>query len=327
MVRIGILGAGAIAGTMADTIRRMNAAGNNSVSLYAVASRNQEKAEAFAKKEGVEKAFGSYEAMLADDALDLVYIATPHSHHYEHIKLCLEHGKHVLCEKAFTVNAAQAREVCTLAEQKGLLLTEAIWTRYQPMRTMISELLASGIVGEARMLTANLGYAITGKERIILPELAGGALLDVGVYTLNFADMVFGQPDSVQAVCQKSDLGVDLQDSYTLLYKDGRMAVLCAGTTGISDRYGIIHCTKGFVQVENINNPQKISVYDSSYRLIKELPCPAPLTGYEYEVQEAADAITAGRTECASMPHADTVRIMELMDSIRAQFGLRYPCE
>ncbi len=327
MVRIGILGAGAIAGTMADTIRRMNAAGNNSVSLYAVASRNQEKAEAFAKKEGVEKAFGSYEAMLADDALDLVYIATPHSHHYEHIKLCLEHGKHVLCEKAFTVNAAQAREVCTLAEQKGLLLTEAIWTRYQPMRTMISELLASGIVGEARMLTANLGYAITGKERIILPELAGGALLDVGVYTLNFADMVFGQPDSVQAVCQKSDLGVDLQDSYTLLYKDGRMAVLCAGTTGISDRYGIIHCTKGFVQVENINNPQKISVYDSSYRLIKELPCPAQLTGYEYEVQEAADAITAGRTECASMPHADTVRIMELMDSIRAQFGLRYPCE
>lgn len=327
MINIGILGAGAIAGTMAETIVGMIAGGNKDVCLYAVASRTKEKADAFAKQYGISKAFGSYEEMLADKDLNLVYIATPHSHHYEQIKLCLNYDKHVLCEKAFTVNAKQAREVCDIAKQKKLLLTEAIWTRYQPMRSMIDKKIESGIIGDVTMLTANLSYAMLHKERITKPELAGGALLDIGVYTLNFAAMIFGYPDEVHSVCQKNDLGVDLQSSYTLSYNNGKMAVLCSSAKVQSDRYGIIHGSKGFIQVHNINNPQKMSIYDKSYNLIEEIDCPKQITGYEYEVMETVAAINSGKLECDSMPHSETIRVMELMDTIRGQLGIKYPCE
>ena len=213
------------------------------------------------------------------------------------------------------------------AKDKGLLLTEAIWTRYQPMREIISQVVNSGVIGEPRMLTANLGYEIMGKERIVEPALAGGALLDVGIYPLNFAEMVFGTPDQVHAVGVLSDKGVDLQDSMTLTWKDGKMAVLNAGANCVSDRMGVIYGTRGFAVVENINNPQSITVYDAQYQQVEQHPCPAQLTGYEYEVTEAARCIEAGALECPSMPHQDTVRMMELMDEIRRQMGVHYPFE
>ena len=187
MLKVGILGAGGIACAMAKTISQMPSA-----CCFAVASRDLEKARKFAEKWGIKKAYGSYEEMLSDPGVDLVYVATPHSHHYPHVRLCLEHGKHVLCEKAFTVNAAQARELFRIAKDKRLLLTEAMWTRYLPMRGTINEVLRSGIVGKPWLLTANLGYMISDVERLKEPSLAGGALLDVGVYPLNFAAMVFG---------------------------------------------------------------------------------------------------------------------------------------
>lgn len=328
MTNIGIIGAGKIAGVMARTIRLMNEAGNTSVRLYGIASRSCQKAESFARENGVEHAFSSYELMVREPEINLVYIATPHSHHYEHAKLCLAHGKHVLCEKAFTVNASQAKEIVKLAEEKRLLVAEGIWTRYQPMRKIINDIIFSGIVGEAKMLTANLGYELTKKERVMKPELAGGALLDVGVYALNFAEMIFGKADSVHAVCEKNEFGVDVNDSYTLIYeKENRMAVLCASALARSDRYGMIHCTNGYIQVENINNPQAVRVFDASYTMIKELRCPPQLTGYEYEVIESCEAIAAGRTECVSMPHAEIVHMMELMDEIRRQFGIQYQHE
>lgn len=177
------------------------------------------------------------------------------------------------------------------------------------------------------MLTANLGYEIMGKERIVEPALAGGALLDVGIYPLNFAEMVFGAPDQVHAVGVLSDKGVDLQDSMTLTWKDGKMAVLNAGANCVSDRMGVIYGARGFAVVENINNPQSITVYDAQYRQVERHPCPAQLTGYEYEVTEAARCIEAGALECPSMPHQDTVHMMELMDEIRHQMGVRYPFE
>lgn len=326
MLRIGILGAGRIAVTMAQTIRKMCENGED-VCLYAVAAREEARARAFAREHGGEKAYGSYGAMLADPAVELVYIATPHSHHYEHAMLCLSHGKHVLCEKAFTVNARQAQEVTRYAREKGLLITEAIWTRYQPMRQMLADALTSGAIGRPELLTANLCYAVTDKERIVQPELAGGALLDVGVYTLNFAEMAFGRADGVQAVCVKSPQGVDMADSITLTWSDGRMAVLTAGTRTVSDRFGAIYGTEGCLMVENINNPQAIRIYDARHRLVSEARCPVQLTGYEYEVREAAACIREGKTECPSMPHGETVHMMELMDHIRAQMALRYPCE
>ena len=210
MINVGILGAGGIAHVMADTINKMNEAGDHTAKLYAVASRDIIKSEIFANQNNVEKFYGSYEEMLEDPNVDLVYVATPHSHHYEHMKLVLEHDKNILCEKAFTVNAHQAREIFEIAEKKGLVVAEAIWTRYQPMREMINEQVFSGKIGQPKMLTANLAYDIDEVQRLYDPKLAGGALLDVGVYTLNFAEMIFGPADNIQANCITADKGVDL---------------------------------------------------------------------------------------------------------------------
>ena len=326
-MKIGILGAGNIAGTMAHTINLLRENGHPELELYAVGARDLSRAQAFAQAHGVQKAFGSYEDLVSDPDLELVYIATPHSHHYRHIKLCADHGKHILCEKSFTVSARQAADAIRYARSKGVLVTEAIWTRYQPMRRMIQETLASGLIGEPRLLTANLGYCITGNHRIVVPELAGGALLDVGVYTLNFAEMVFGRPDSLHALCTKNENGVDLTDSITLTWQDGRVANLTAAANAVSDRYGVIYGTRGYMMVENINNPQGLRVYDVDNRLIHSLTCPTQLTGYEYEVLETVDCIQNRLTECPSMPHAETIHMMEQMDHLRAQMGIRYPCE
>lgn len=326
-MKIGILGAGNIAGVMANTIRQLHANGHPEAELYAVAARDLSRAQAFAAAHGVEKAFGSYEAMLQDPALELVYIATPHSHHYRQIRLCARYGKHVLCEKAFTVNARQADDAIRYARSQGVLVTEAIWTRYQPMCQIIRDVLASGKIGEPRLLTANLGYAITGNRRIVDPALAGGALLDVGVYTLNFAEMVFGPADGVRGLCTKNEAGVDLTDSITLTWQDGRVANLTAAATALSDRFGIVYGTKGYLMVENINNPQSLQVFDDQYKPVYRAVCPKQLTGYEYEVLEAIDCIRQGRLECPSMPHSETIHMMEQMDHLRAQMGIRYPCE
>ena len=169
-MNVAIIGAGAIARSMCKTIRGMKAAGRP-VELYAIASRSQERAEAFAKEEGVLKAYGSYEAMLADPDVHLVYIATPHSHHAEQMKLCINAGKPILCEKAFTPNLHQAEEVLSLAREKGVYVAEAIWPRYMPSRWIINDLLAQGVIGEPRMLYSNLCYAVEHKERITQPEL------------------------------------------------------------------------------------------------------------------------------------------------------------
>ena len=157
-----------------------------------------------------------------------------------------------------------------------MLVTEAIWTRYQPMRRMIQETLASGLIGEPRLLTANLGYFITGNHRIVVPELAGGALLDVGVYTLNFAEMVFGRPDAIHGLCTKNENGVDLTDSITFTWQDGGWPTSPPPPMRCPDRYGVIYGTNGYMMVENINNPQGLRVYDADNHLIHSLTCPRP---------------------------------------------------
>lgn len=327
MINIAILGAGRIAGTMCGTLRDMKEK-NVRFSCYAIAARDFERAEKMAKEYGFEKAYGSYEEMLSDEKVDLVYIATPHSHHYEHVKLCLDHGKHVLCEKAFTVNAKQAEEVFKIAEEKNLLVTEAIWTRYMPTRGMINDVLESGAIGKPFMLTANLCYKITHKERLIRPELAGGVLLDVGIYPLNFAVMAFGNEIvKVDSSVQMMETGVDGQENITLHYADGRMAALTASAYGISDRRGMIYGDNGFLEIENINNPQSITIYDKNYQPVRKISCPEQVTGYEYEVISCLDAIEKGKTECSEMPHQETIDMLKLMDGIRAQWGLVYPCE
>ena len=322
-MNIGFIGAGRIANTLASTMARME-----DVNLYAVAARDLGRAQAFAAQYGFDRAYGSYEEMLRDPNVELVYIATPHSHHAEHMKLCIEHGKNVLCEKAFTLNAAQARQIAALAKAKGVYVAEAIWTRYMPSRAMINEVLASGIIGNVTALTATLCYPVAYKERCIRPELAGGALLDVGVYCLNFALMHFGDDiERMDSSVRMTDTGVDGQESITLHYRDGKIAVLTAGILSRSDRKGIFYGDKGYIIVENINNPQSISVYDLTDTLVKKIQVPAQITGYEYQIREAMARIRAGETESASMPLDTTIAVMERMDALRKDWGLIYPME
>ena len=327
MMRLGILGAGGIAHAMAATVQAMRRNGEQ-VELYAVASRDLKKAEAFAAREGAGLAFGSYEQMLEDKNLDLVYVATPHSHHAEHVKMCLEHGKAVLCEKAFTGNAAQAEEVLREAEEKNILVTEAIWTRYMPAREMISDLIRSGEIGEVTGLRANLGYRVGNLDRLKLPELAGGALLDMGVYCLNFAAMVLGEPERVCATGVLTGTGVDLSDTISLIYPGKITADLYTTMAANTDRIGVVYGTEGYLQVDNINNPGRVEVWrPDRNRLFPEriLPVPQQLTGYEYEVRACMRALEKGQIECPEMPHSETLRIMREMDTIRAQMNVKYP--
>ena len=329
MTNIAILGPGSIARSMAKTLRGMKAQGEP-VRLYAAASRDLARAQAFCEKEGFEVAYGSYEEMVKDPNVDLVYIASPHSHHAEHMKLCIEHGKAVLCEKAFTANAKQAREVLALAEEKKVLVTEAIWTRYMPSLKIMKDIIASGALGEVKMVSASLFYVIDHVERLIRPELAGGALLDVGVYPLNFACMILGSdPVRMESSVQLTDAGVDYQESFTLHYEGGQMAVLSAGMGSRCDRRCLISGTKGYIVADNVNNIHKIELFteEDDFVTPKDFPVPEQITGYEYQVRSCLRALGKGEIECPEMPHAETIRVMEIMDALRAEWGVKYPFE
>lgn len=350
-INVAILGAGRIAQKMATTLTLMaqDPTYRAYARPYAVASRDQARADEFAAQYGIPVAYGSYAQMLDDPEVDLVYIATPHSLHAEQAIACMEAGKHVLVEKAFTVNAEQAQHVIDMSWQTGRLCAEAIWTRYMPSRAMIRRLVEDGTIGDVCAISANLSYPTTRKQRIVDPKLAGGALLDVGVYPLNFIDMAIGPADTNAdddtAAATRNDAahgrrivrletamtpyttGVDAQSTTTLFYDDGVMAVSTCSLLAVSDRDGAIWGTDGYLMCRNVNNVERIDVYGKDHALIRSIPVPAQLTGYEYEVAACASAIAAGSTECPDMPHADTLRMMRLLDQIRERWGLRYPCE
>lgn len=321
-MNIGILGTGGIAHKMAYTLSKMN-----NVTLAAIGSRSKEKSESFAAEFGVEKAYGSYVELAKDDTLDLIYIATPHSRHFEDCMICLENGRNVLCEKAFTANAAQARQVLKYAEENGLFVSEAIWTRFMPMRYSLDSLIAGGVIGSITSLTANLGYSLAHVERLVKPELAGGALLDLGVYTINFALMTFGSNiKDIRSACVKNEYGVDSYNSIIMTFEDGKTAVLHSNMLANTDRRGIIYGNKGRIEFDNINNCEGISVIlnDGS---VSRYETPGQITGYEYEVTASLKAISQGKTECAEMPHSETIRVMEIMDGLRSEWGIKYPFE
>ncbi|MDE7416899.1 MAG: Gfo/Idh/MocA family oxidoreductase [Lachnospiraceae bacterium] len=321
--RIGIMGTGKMAGVMAGTVKKMK-----NVKCHGVASRSEDRAQEFANEFGVKVAYTSYEEMMLDSKIDLIYIATPHSEHYANMKLCIENGKNVLCEKAFTANAKQAEEILALAKEKSVFVAEAMWVRYMPMLTTIKGILNSGIIGEPTMLTANLGYPISDKKRLTEPALAGGALLDLGVYPLNFAAMMFGKDiDKIDSSCVITDTGVDASESITITYKDGRVAVLNCTMNGLSDRRGVIYGPKGYIAIENINNFASVTVYDVNYKAVKSVKAPKQITGYEYEVYSCMEAVEKGEKECWEMPHNEILRIMKQMDELRAQWGVVFPFE
>lgn len=325
-MKMAILGAGKIAAKMAETIRALD-----SVESYAIASRNLSKAQTFADTWGIQKAYGSYDEMFADDAVDLVYVALPHSHHHEWTIKALNAGKNVLCEKSFAANRKQAQEMISLAEEKNLLLAEAMWTRYLPSMKIIRDIIASGDIGEILTLSANVGDRIDMNERLMKPELAGGCLLDLTVYALNFAAMFMGTDiKNFSASMIPTGTGVDGQDTIMIDYGNGKMASLFATIYTVTDRSGFIFGREGFIQAHDIFNPEKITVCGvKGYKhfVQKEIAVPKQITGYEYEVLACQRAIAEGRTECSEMPHAETLAIMGQMDEIRRQFGIVFPFE
>ena len=310
-MKIGILGP--IAEKMAYTINHMKDA-----QCYAVASRDLERAKAFAEKFDIPKAYGSYEELAKDPDVELIYIAVPHSHHYMYMKMCLEHGKPVLCEKAFTANAAQAKEILELSKEKGVFVGEAIWTRYMPSRKIIDDAIAAGKIGEVNFVTANLGYNIQHVRRLTDPELAGGALLDVGIYPLSFIAMILGdEVASVTSSCVKTETGVDAQNAIVLTYKNGKMAIAHSGMLGPTEQFGIVYGSKGYLVAENINNVDRVWIYDNERKLVEAIDMPEQITGFEDEVRASMAAIREGKIECEQMPHSEILRMMEQMDSLR----------
>ena len=322
-LRVGIIGAGWIADKMAEALSPLDEA-----EVLAIASRSLEKARQFADERGISRAYGSYEELVEDPDVDLVYVATPHSHHYPHARLALQHGKPVLVEKAFTANAREAEALLTLARERQLFITEAIWTRYMPLSMKVKEIMDSGIIGEPRILTATLCYEMEQKERIIRPDLCGGALLDLGVYVLNFARMYFGT-DIVRTVtnCHLGPSGMDMMESISLSFRDGRMANLQAGCLTLNDRQGIISGKEGYIRIDNVNCPERIEVW-RNYELVEVYERPEGMVnGYEYQVLECKRCLEAGLTESPMMPHEETLSIMQQMDALRKDWGVKYPMD
>lgn len=322
MMHVGIIATGRMAGMAADTLRRME-----EVECIAVASRSMDKAAAFANEHGIERAYGSYAELLDDGDVDLVYVATPHSHHYDITMEAVGKGKPCLVEKAFMANHRQSREVIDLARQRGVFVAEAMWTRYQPAVGMIRQM--TGRIGTVRLITANIGYnMVWRKPKLLRPELCGGALLDVGVYGLNFVRMACeGDVQKVEGQCVKAETGMDISEVVTLSLDGGVLATIQASACATCSNRGVITGTEGFVVVDNVNNPQVISLYAPDRTLVEEQRVPDQITGYEYEFLACRDALEAGWTESPVMPHSETLYIMQMMDGLRRQWGVAYPMD
>lgn len=324
-MNVAILGAGNIAVKMAATLRGMHARGQDVVP-YAIASRDLAKAQAFAQQHGIARAYGSYEAMLSDPAVDLVYIATPHSLHYEQMKACIAHRKPVLCEKAFTACAWQAEEVLAEAARHGLLVQEAMWTRFLPMMAEMHALLESGRLGKPLELRACVSGAARHIERIIRPELAGGALLDIGIYPLTLASMLLGDDVSAwEYATHITETGVDIHDWITLEYQNGTKAVIEADCDGNATPCFTILCENGRIELDSCYNPLTAAIYQNGSDVPEYLHAPEQINGYEYEVEACMHALQHGAIECPQMSHAQTLHMMRIMDRLRAEWNVVYP--
>ena len=323
ILRVGIIGTGWIAEKAAITLR-----GLKDCEAYAVGSRTPEKAETFARQWGIGKAYGSYAALLADPDVDLVYVGTPHSHHYDVTREALLAGKPCLVEKAFMANRREAQEIIDLAHERKVFLAEAIWTRYQPVVGMVRELIANGRIGTPRLLTATLGYSMGDKPRIMRADLCGGALLDLGVYALNFVRMFFpADIVNIESQCVKSQTGMDLTNAISIVLADGMLCNLQSSAACVGDNIGVIAGTSGNLIIDNINNPQTITVNGPNRTYVETLKVPQQITGYEYQFTACRQALIDGKLEPSEMPHSETLYIMQLMDDLRRKWDVRYPMD
>ena len=318
MFNVGIIGAGHIAEKAAKTLAAMD-----DMQCLAIGSRSLEKAQAFAAQFGVARAYGSYAELLADPDVQLVYIATPHSHHFAVAKDAVLAGKSCLIEKSFMLNAVEAATLLALAREKGVFVAEAIWPRYLPVRQMAREVLASGVIGKPVMVTASLAYDVSDKERVLKPELGGGALLDLGVYVLNFIRMYCDSPIArLNTTCIRSETGVDASEVVTMVLEDGTLATVQASAWSQGDNQGVIAGTTGYLVFDDLINPTCLRVCRKRHIVEKEIPVPPQITGFEYQFRACKESIEAGLLEPPQMPHSEILFIMHLMDRLRAEWGL-----
>ncbi len=323
-IRWGILGTGGIAKKFAQAL----AAISQDAELVAVGSRTAESAASFAKEFGAKRAHASYEALAADPGVDVVYIATPHMLHRDNALLCIDHGKAVLCEKAFTVNAAEAEEVIARARAKGVFLMEAMWTRFLPAMVQVRQWIAEKAIGEPRLVTTDFGFRCNWDpaSRLLDPKLAGGALLDVGVYTIALAGMVLGpQPKSVSAQSHIGETGVDEQTAMAFGYPGGGLASLTCAVRTNTPHTARIEGTDGWIEIPSFWMAQRAILHAGGKDTVALKPWTG--NGYVHEAVEVTECLRAGRKESATMPLAETLAIMKTMDEVRHQIGLRYPFE
>ncbi|MET3130992.1 putative dehydrogenase [Oxalobacteraceae bacterium GrIS 1.11] len=324
VIRWGILGTGQIARALAHALDEVVGA-----KLVAVASRSSAGAEKFGRDFGVKRCHASYQGLADDPEVDVIYIATPHALHAENALLCLNGGKHVLCEKAFTMNRRQAQEVVALARQKNLFLMEAMWSRFLPAIVETRRIIASGEIGPVRQIQSDFGFVpdVGPQHRLLNRELGGGALLDIGVYPLSLSAFFLGPVESVQAIAELGPTGVDEQTAFSLRHQGGGVSSCVCSIRAhsptemtISGALGHIRIQHRFFQAQTLT----VTAVDGAARTVE---FPHIGSGYTHEVVEVMRCLRAGLIESASMPHEETLALMGILDTIRAQIGLSYSAD
>jgi predicted dehydrogenase len=322
--RWGILGAGAIARKFVTGVKALA-----DHEVVAVGSRQQETADKFANEFAIPHRHAGYDRLVADPEVDAIYVATPHPMHKENTLMALRTGKHVLCEKPFTINAAETQELIAEARQRRLFLMEAMWTRFVPLLVEVRRRIAEGAIGQVRMVSADFGYrsSFRADSRGFDPALGGGALLDVGVYPISLASMLLGTPDRIVGLAELGSTGVDEQSAFVLGYPGGQLAVLSTAIRTTTPQDAVIMGEEGMIRIQPpfwIPKKMTLSVAGKSPQ---EIEVPYEANGYNYEAAEVANCVRAGKLESDVMPLDESLTIMQTMDAIRAQWGMKYPME
>ena len=323
-IRWGILATGNIAAKLAEAINEVEDA-----QLVAAASRSLERADAFANQWDIPKRYGSYQELADDPEVDVVYIATPHSHHAECMKLCLSAGKHVLCEKPLTLNAREAAECIELARDKQLFLMEAIWMRFNPALAQLKAWVDEGRLGEIRQVEADFWFhrEFDPEHRLFNPALGGGALLDVGIYPLAFTTLLLGFPQSAVGYAQVGETGVDEVNNMLLRYGSRTTARLGSSVSVNKPQTALVVGTKGFVEVHAPFYCADTLTLHEEYQPPVTHSIPYQGNGYPHEVMEVHHCLRQGWTESPQLPLDHSLRMMELMDALRRDWGVRYPAD
>lgn len=324
-IRWGILGTGGIARKFAEGLALLPDA-----RMTAVGSRTQASADAFGAEWKIPNRHGGYPGLMSDPEVDAIYIATPHPLHYANALGCLTAGKAVLCEKPFTMNARQAEEVIALARTRRLFLMEAMWTRFLPIFVKIRSLLAEGAIGEVRQVQADFAFQadFDPKSRLFDPALGGGALLDLGVYPVSLASMVLGEaPRRIASLAVLGATGVDEQSAAVLEYSAGRLAVISFSFRFTSPQEACIIGTAGQIRIHRPWWHADTITVSRAGRADETITLPNLGYGYAHEALEVMECLRGGKTESRVMPNEESLRIMQTMDAIRAEWGLKYPEE